>query len=187
MKKICILFLFPLLLLVVTGCEESLTDSQIHSDELEIRSNNNSQSQMTREPFNETVWNDCTGEYVDLTGIFKSMVHLNVDGSGIPHINSKTGFSNTSGVGQTTGLKYRLVGNGSECNVDLCIGDRNVNIHCNPVLCADGVVIFTGVVRQRLVSQSNADDLVISAFFHITYIAGDIPVVKQELIQLECI
>jgi len=180
-------FLMAFMLLFLFGCQDSLSDSELFNVDLELRSINNGQSPMSIEPFVQTFWNECTEEYVDIRGNFKSMVHVTIDGNGIPHINSKTGFSNTSGVGQTTGLKYRVVGNGAECNVDLCIGDRNVNIHCNPVLCQDGVVIFTGVVRQRLVSQSNADDLIISSFFHITYVAGDIPVVKQDFLELECL
>lgn len=199
MKKKMFYFLLPAMILFILGCEKNLTDSEIvmdagylnHSEivseDLGLRAANNGQSNTVISPFNISLWNDCTEEMVDLEGNFRTMVHVNIDGNGIPHVNSKTGFMNTSGVGQSSGLKYRWVGSGEECNAPQCIGDRIVNIHCNPVLCPDGVVVFTGLVRQRLISQGNAEDIVVSAFFHITLNAnGDIPVVNQDFLNIEC-
>ncbi|NNF34426.1 MAG: hypothetical protein HKN68_09980, partial [Saprospiraceae bacterium] len=85
MKKLYIIVLLPLLLV---GCEQTLNDSENVITDLEIRSNNNGQSHMVIEPFEETMWNECTEEWVDITGNFKTMVHINIDANGIPHINS---------------------------------------------------------------------------------------------------
>ncbi len=182
-KSLSILPLLAIIGLFLTNCESAfINDTSIDKMEVDFRSNGGAtpSTVVKKETYSETVLNPCTGEDVELSGEFHTVVHTTLDANGIPHISSQAGFNKTRGVGLESGLKYKLVGTGSDCNLPLCVGDRNLSALCDPNLCPDGTVVFTGLIRQRLVSQGPEDNLIYSLFFHVTLNSnGEISVLKS--------
>jgi hypothetical protein len=61
-------------------------------------------------PVDEIVYSDCAGEDIHFTGSFHVASHTTVDANGIAHVHITANDHNVSGVGLSSGTKYRRVG-----------------------------------------------------------------------------
>ncbi len=120
------------------------------------------------------LYNDCTGEDVIFHVQVHVVDHVTEDAAGGLHINGSANFQGSYGVGQTSGLMYRLVArSGFGFN-----GPYNVT---------NGAEVGVFVFRQRWVSQGSGDNLAILA--HITLIFnanGELTAYKFELPPDQC-
>ncbi len=61
-------------------------------------------------PVDETVFSQCAGEFIQFTGVTHMETHTVVDANGGFHSQFTFNDNNISGVGQSSGTKYRRVG-----------------------------------------------------------------------------
>jgi hypothetical protein len=107
---------------------------------------------------------DCTGEDVELSGTFHLVSQLQSDGSEVGHIN----FQGVSGVGLTSGTKYRA------SSVD------------SFRLAAPFPSDITSVRSLRLISPGPEDNLLVMFLFHITVNANGETTAEIEDVNIKC-
>lgn len=107
---------------------------------------------------------DCTGEDVELSGTIHLVSQLQPDGSEVSHFN----FQGVSGVGLTSGTKYRA------SSVD----------HVR--LAAPFPSDITSVRSLRLISRGPEDDLLVRFLFHITVNANGEVTAEVEDVTSKC-
>ncbi len=104
----------------------------------------------------EDIWNECTGEYVHLTGSMMWINHGLVTKSGVVQWGFQNIYQNLSGVGLTSGIKYQ--GSGGEHGYGSAVEDPE-----HPYHYAAG-----GTSTIRLVAQGRAPNMLIQSRIRVT-------------------
>ena len=144
--KLPLAFMMPLLLWACgggadlagpEGVDDQLTQPQFKATTLT--------EQTTIEFVSSPLFNPCTEEDVIFDIRIHVVDHVTEDATGGLHINGSANFQGSKGVGQTSGLTYRLVG-------------RSGQGFNGPVNDTNGASVDHFVLKQRWVAQGNADD-----------------------------
>src|SRR5437870_5155358 len=69
-------------------------------------------------PFDATIFDQCTGEDVVLSGEIHEVISTNTDANGNFHSHENFNFENVSGVGLVTGTEYHLTGQFSHDSIN---------------------------------------------------------------------
>ncbi|HSF82868.1 MAG TPA: hypothetical protein VLA49_16660 [Anaerolineales bacterium] len=110
-----------------------------------------------RIPIDETLWNDCTGEYVHVTGTILWTNHGVVTSTDILHWGFQNTYQGVSGIGETSGIKYQVT-KGGEHGYGTAVADPDRPYHY-----AAG-----SNYTLHMVAQGKAPNLVIRAQGHVT-------------------
>jgi len=102
--------------------------------------------------FAQTLYDDCTGEDVAVTGKFHLLVHQTVDGAGGYHVDVMSNFPDVRGVGLSSGLQYN--------------GNQATHFGFNAT--AGGTVNQTNPLTFHLNGHGSAPNLVLHALLHVT-------------------
>jgi hypothetical protein len=122
-------------------------------------------------PYNETIFNPCTQEDVQLTGDVQFLVHETVDANGGFHVQIHASAQGITGTGLESGTQYRLVG-----------VDRQAYYF------APGVQprAVTFINHLSLVSNGSSDNALETLTSHVTFNANGEPTVLFERTDITC-
>lgn len=145
--------------LLATACTSDLSElagPEVTEDELtQPRFNATTLNEQTKVEFvSSPQWNPCAEEFVVFYVKLHLVDHTTVDAAGGLHINGSGNFQGSYGVGQTSGLTYRLVG-------------RSGFGFGGPLNLTNGADVDHFVLKQRYVSKGSADDWSISVLITI--------------------
>lgn len=155
--------------LLATACTSDLSElagPEVADDELtQPRFKATTLTEQTRVEFvSSPQWNPCAGEYVVFHIRLHIVDHETEDEAGGLHINGSGNFQGSYGVGQTSGLTYRLVG-------------RSGFGFGGPLNMTNGAEVDHFVLKQRWVAVGSADDYSLSVLFTVIVNAnGDVTV-----------
>jgi hypothetical protein len=118
----------------------------------------------------DTVFSDCAGEDIHFTGEYHVEIHTVTDGKGGLHGQVTANDHNLTGVGMTSGTKYRRVGT----TVD------RFNVSGPPPL----VETFTN--SFNLIGQGSKNNTILIETFHVTVSANGDVTASVDKARIEC-
>ena len=126
-------------------------------------------------PFDEQVFVPCAnagaGEYVELAGSLNFVFHSTFDGSGGMHLQLHSNLQGVSGIGMTTGTKYRA----SQSEVD------QFNVAAD-----DAPFEGTSVSSFNIVGQGKGNNFVLHETAHFTVNANGDVTAQHDRFSVDC-
>jgi hypothetical protein len=113
---------------------------------------------------------DCAGETILVTGKLNSVFHVVEDEAGGLHVNTHFNFANTEGVGQVTGVTYRVP----------------TTVNSIQTLTQPGQLISTDVSMSLIVGQGQVPNQLATAVIHFVIAPDGTPKAEVVHFRFEC-
>jgi hypothetical protein len=113
---------------------------------------------------------DCAGELIHLTGRLNSVFHVVEDEDGFFHVNTHFNFSDVKGIGEVTGVTYRVP----------------TVINSTSHVTSAGQLISTETTMSLTVGQGQAPDQHTTVVLHIVIDEDGTPRVEVAEFRFEC-